>query len=328
MVLVALVAGCGGVPRHDARPPPPLVWHGPPIAADQIVVDLYANPWWTATGTDTEFTLDLPAPDDARAVGRSLGPMRSAAVPMTAVAFADARCAWQIVPMGDPRPCAGPRDAAIDAAWPLVEQALADLRAQAGAAGVPRVTAARCFARLVDQQGWLWCEGTASDAVAGPWDRPGAPREGKLDTGAASRLALVADASFGNVGDAWYRGADVGLRYRPVEVTLRMLAFFDDTISLGGAVVGRQRLGTSSTDVLLGLSATASARNGSVNPTFHGTYGVFAGLGAQSRGRWFLGRAQVYASLRAGLAYGDPADGAHRLAPTLELRLGLSTPEP
>lgn len=332
------------MPRFDLAGPPPLLSVAPTISADAVRIELNRNPWWTSAGTETDFILGLPAPDTDATRGRVLGDLRSHNIGLSVEDLADLRCAWQIVPVGQSRPCQGPRDAAITAVTPLVDRALGQLRDQAGRAGVPVVRDVRCFAKrdprcLPTGSGqdcdWadarMWCEGhalaPASSAVPFGDERPAA-----LDEVPSSRLALVAAASAGGSGPAWFSGADLGLRFRPLELDFHVLDFHHtmhaNRVGFGGDLIGRLRLGGSSADVLAGMSATAAAQNGATNPKFDGLFGAFAGVGYQTRTKWFFDVAQPYISLRGGVVRGDvDGDGAIRWSPMIELHVGLSTPE-
>jgi hypothetical protein len=152
-----------------------------------------------------------------------------------------------------------------------------------------------------------------------------------IDELASTRLAIVAGASAGVLGRSWFSGADLGLRYRPVELDFHVVDFHRTTqpqrVGVGGDLLGRMRLPHGSLDALVGASATAAAQNGAINPKFGGIFAGFAGLGAQARTKLF-GVAQPYVSVRAGIERGDVAgDGTKRIAPMIELHFGLSSPE-
>ena len=322
--------------------PAPLVPVAAAIPADQVRVEMTRNPWWTVYGTDDDFMLILPAPDAPATPGRSVGDARSADVALDRDQFAALRCAWKGVTMGDSRPCDGSRDDAKAAIADPLARAIDELRAHAGAAGVGLVGDVRCFGVETPRRNhqpvddWkpnarMWCEGTArvASAPAGPGDAAGEALDHPVET-ESTRFALIADASAGALGgDNPYLGTDVGLRYRPFELTFRVIDLVRDRgrVGLGGTLAVRRRFAGSTTDLFASVSETAMGQNMAVNPSFDGIASAMLGIGYQARTKW-LGVAQPYISFGAGAIRGDVAgDGTVRVSPAIELRVGMSTPE-
>lgn len=221
---VIILAGCGGnisVPASGTAMPPALAVVGDPQPPELVRIEREALPWWTLAGTARRFILGLDETAGRRSAGPRLGPIRSHDVALSPSLFSAVRCAWKIVPMGDPRPCVElRRTEAMAVSQTAIDSALADLRAQAGKAGVRVVGDVRCFAEQFPQSGdaRLWCEGAALAAA----DEPGRPVAAFApDAGApiehaprspATRFVLHADGSAGMLGDVPIVGATIGLR--------------------------------------------------------------------------------------------------------------------
>ena len=346
-IIALALAACRsnvGVPAFDRTWPPPLPRVAGASAAPEaaaVRVEMRPLPWWTIAGTETHFILKLSESAAPPTVGTRLGPVRSHDVALSDELFGAVRCAWQIVPMGEPRPCAGPREAAMARALEPIERARAELRELGAAGGATVVGEVRCFAASGRGGGRLWCEGTALAEVggapraasAGAALDPAAPDPAEPVPGEPAtpptRFVLAADGSVAMLGDVPVVGTTLALRYRPVELGLYILDLGRDGTQRGLVGVGvtalvRKSLGGTRADAIAGVSALAVAPNGSVNPRFEGLYHGFAGLAYQTPWR-ISGVAQPFVQLRAGAARGT--DLAPSLAPMVELRLGLSTPE-
>lgn len=345
MVISLALAGCAGnagLPRFRTARPAPLPRVGALPADHRVRVELEALPWWTIAGTDRAFVLGFDEPAGPPTAGRRVGPVRSRDVMLAEHELDLIRCAWKIVPMGDPRPCPEMRRVdAMVAARPFIDRARADLRAQSRRAGAGVVAGVRCFAEHSRRftGGHLWCEGVAvvpsGDEPAPPVaviePDPAAPidREPRL-TG--TRLVLHADGSAGMLGGKPIVGSTLGLRYRPFEIGFYILDLQRESVApmdgglvgLGVTGLGRFALGHTRADAIAGLSALAVARNGATNPDFDGLYQGFVGLAYQTPWR-IAGVAQPFVQLRAGVAHGATVSGM--AAPMVELHLGLSSPE-
>jgi hypothetical protein len=304
-----------GAPRYRGTQPTALPAFAPPVPAEAVRVAMQPLPWWTVADHGTAYVLQLGDPE-VSLEGHAIGAVRSSDVDADHEAV---RCAFQIVPMGDPRPCAGPREVATDIARPAIDRALAELQAQAGSAGANGVRDVRCFAS--DRtSGHVWCEGTAIDTTRiAPPQQPG------------SRFLLVADASVGTFGSQAVVGSTLGVRYRPIELGFYIADLSRSSVApqqggligLGGTVLGRFGLGGSRADAIAGVTAATVLRNGSTNPDVTALYYGFAGLAYQSTWR-ISGHAQPFVQLRAGAAR---STAEKQTLPMLELHLGLSTPE-
>lgn len=320
LLVLGVLAACGGAPQFAHTTPPALPAAAVPAPAAHVRLELRSTPWWTAVGDDARFLLGMPAAPVATP-GRTLGAIRSADVSLDDAGLAAAACAWSLA--GD-RPCSGPRIDAMAAVHDPIERALDELRARAGAAGANLAGDVRCFAARAP--GHLWCEGVARVAAQDPGgleDDPAAPTADPPLL-APTRLALVADGSVAMAGRVPVIGSSVGLRYHPLELTFDVLDLSHDgttrgLVGVGGTAMARIAL-RRQLDAIAGGSAAAVAPNGSVNPTFTGRYAAFGGLSYQSSWR-FRGIAQPWIELRAGAVR---AAGA--TSPMIGVHLGLSTP--
>jgi hypothetical protein len=326
IAIVAALTACAhdpGVARYYERKPPALTPVAPPVARDEVRIAVKELPWWTTVENGREYILELGDPDTAL-LGTAIGPVRSSDVLLARDAHQAVRCAFQLVAMGDPRPCPGDRDAATEIAQPFLDRALADMRGKAGDAGADGVRDVRCYtsANPKDRASdFLWCEGTAIAIVAVTTPEP-----------PGTRLLVVADASVGALGDQPVVGTTVGLRYRPLEFGFYIADLSRYTlaptengiIGLGGTLLGRFAIGRSRADVIAGATAAVLARNNSMNPDVDARYYGFAGIAYQTS--WRLGNyAQPFVQLRAGAARSTAMDS--KLRPMLELHFGLTTPE-
>ncbi|MBP6631402.1 MAG: hypothetical protein KA297_18335 [Kofleriaceae bacterium] len=344
--LVLLVLGLGltacrsnpGAPRYPTARPPALAANGPARAPAEVAIGVLALPWWTLAGSRDSFILERPASEVH--AGARLGPIRTADHLVDGAEVDDLRCAWMIVPMGDPRPCLGRTRADARAHTTGVLAALDEaLRGEAGAIGAAAVADVRCFVHAGSALARAWCEGVALAPLAA--GAPAAPGSAAIRTTAVpvtslgdgevsnppSRLVVLADTSVGAHGRRLTSGFSFGLRYRPVEATIGLVLFDDDAgqqAGMGGGLLGRYPLGASRADVVVGVSAHAVATNGATNPDFASLYQGFIGLAYQSPWRWG-GRAQPWAQLRLGAATGGAIDDP--FVPAIDLHLGLSSPE-
>lgn len=303
-----------------------------------------ALPWWTVAESSKYFVLGFDEPNRQAAPGQRLGPLRSRDIALDAEIYDAVKCAWQIVPMGDPRACSTTtRERAMEASHDAITEARAELRAKAADAGVGVVGDVRCFAEQVAigrdtvPPARLWCEGVAMTASAGAAPAsaddvdPAAPiRHAPRVT--PTRFVFYADASVGMLDTKPVVASTLGIRYRPFELGFYILDLQRESVvpqdrglvGLGLTAILRYALGTSRADAIAGVSAVAAFKNGATNPDFDGLYHGFVGLAYQSPWR-IAGTAQPYAQLRAGAAYGTAI--ASKTLPMLELHVGLSTPE-
>ncbi len=335
-------AGNAGLPRYRTARPAPLPQIGTLPTTQKVHLRVRPLPWWTVAGTNEAFVLGFDAPPGPSPAGRRVGLVRSYDIALSEPLLIEIRCAWKIVPMGDPRPCPDMRRVdAMAVAAPAIHRAQTDLRAQARAAGVGAVGDVRCFAEAARRGagGHLWCEGAAivpsADAPEPPVPLvepdPAAPIDRDPRT-VGTRLVLHVNGSVGMLGRKPIVGTSLGLRYRPFEVGFYMLDLQRESLApMDGGLVGlgvtglaRFGLGHSRADAIAGLSALAVARNGATNPDFDGLYQAFAGIAYQSPWR-IEGVAQPFVQLRAGVAHGATLAGP--AAPMIELHLGLSSPE-
>jgi len=338
----AACAGNPGVSTFRSTTPVPLTPVAAPRAAQTVRIEMKALPWWTVAESSQYFVLGFDEPDTESTKGTSLGPVRSRDVALDENIFAAVKCAWQIVPMGDSRPCrVTTREQAMEIAHDAITEARAEVRARAADAGADVVGSVRCFAEqartgsVAAPSGHLWCEGTAIAApmtAGGTNDRdPTAPIAYAPRT-TPTRLVFYADASVGMLERKPVVSSTLGIRYRPFEFGFYILDLQRETIApqdsglvgLGLTALLRYGLKGSRADAILGASAVTAFKNNSTNPDFDGLYHGFVGLAYQSSWR-IAGTAQPYAQLRAGAAYGTAI--AARTVPMLELHVGLSTPE-
>lgn len=333
VVVLAACAHNPGVPRFDTERVSALAVAGRPLPSEGVRLEMRALPWWTVAGTSDRFVLAFDDPGRSPTPGRKVGEVRSRDVSLSPEVFAAARCAWQIVPMGDPRPCPTlTREEARELSRPAIEEARAELRAKAGDVGASVVGDVRCFAdgRMSAR---LWCEGVAIDAVID--GRPRDPdvlamdREPRVPP---SRFAVLADGSVGMLRDTAVVGTTLGIRYAPFELGLYILDLQRETVApmdrgrigIGMTALGRVAIAHSRFDALVGLSALGVTQNGATNPSFDGLYHGFLGVAYQTP--WRLGgMAQPFVQLRLGAAAGSAIE--QRAVPMIELHLGLSSPE-
>jgi hypothetical protein len=333
-VVAGVLVGCASNPGNPAfrtTRPLPLAIVGSPRASETVRIEMKPLPWWTLAGTSEHFIVKLDDDAESTTRGRSLGPVRTRDVVLGSDVFAAVACAWQIVPMGDSRPCDTTREEAMAIAKDAIDEARAELRARAGDAGAGVVTDVRCFAES-RREAHLWCEGIALAADAAPnANDPAAPRR----TGVSftpTRFLLVADGSVGMLAERPIVGSTIGFRFRPFELGFYILDLGRKSVSphqggqvgLGLTLVGRFAIRRTRADAIAGVSAVAAFQNGATNPDVDGLYHGFVGLAYQSS--WRLGgAAQPFAQLRAGVASGQAI--GNRAVPMLELHIGMSSPE-
>jgi hypothetical protein len=171
VICVAAACGNAGLPAFESSRPRPLASVGPPRATTDVRIAMKSLPWWTVAGTSEAFVLgfdDNAAPPPR---GRRIGALRSRDIDLAPDIYDAVRCAWQVVPMGESRPCSRTsRTDAMAIARDAITEARAELRAHAGDAGAGAVIDVRCFAErdrmpVDDDRGGarLWCEGVALD---------------------------------------------------------------------------------------------------------------------------------------------------------------------
>lgn len=303
-----------------------------------------ALPWWTSAESNRMFVLGFDEPDGEPTPGARIGAVRSRDVALDDHIFSAVKCAWEIVPMGDPRACTSTtREQAMVIARDAITEARAELRARAADAGAGIVADVRCFAEhvIVERDAApparLWCEGvamTGSMTNEGPGADdvdPAAPI-GHAPRVTPTRLVFYADASVGMLDIKPVVSSTFGIRYRPFEIGFYILDLQRESVvpqergqvGLGLTALVRHALVGSRADAIAGVSTVAAFKNGATNPDFDGLYHGFVGLAYQSPWR-IAGAAQPYAQLRAGAAYGTAI--ASKTLPMLELHVGLSTPE-
>jgi len=297
-------------------------------------------PWWTVADND-HFVLRFDVEDDQPIRGKRVGPIRSRDIDLDNGVFEAIQCAWG----GDTDLC-GERSlrSAGEQAHDAIAEARAELRARTADAGADIVGDVRCFAerrKSADPAAppgpsKMWCEGVAfsaaPDAVGVYADvDPALPKDDEPRMPEA-RFTLVADAGVGMQGGKPIVSSTLGIRYRPIEIGFYILDLQRESVApqdnglvgLGLTALGRKQLGRhSGGDAIFGGSAIAAFQNGSTNPDFDGLYQAFAGLAYQSR--WNIWHGQPWVQLRAGAASGTALK--NKLAPLVELHLGLATPE-
>jgi hypothetical protein len=329
--------------------PGPLPTIAPAREAQTVRVEMKALPWWTVAESSRYFVLGFDEPDVPPTVGPRVGHVRSRDIALDADTFGAVKCAWEIVPMGDPRACTyTTRERAMEVSHDAITEARAELRARAADAGAGVVGEVRCFAEELRAgaavaAGRLWCEGVAIDATPttiATMTGPATPAD-DVDPAAPiahdprvtpTRLVFYADAGGGALGAKPVVSSTLGVRYRPFEVGFYILDLQRESVlpqdrglvGLGITALLRHAIGDSRADAIAGVSAIAAFKNGATNPDFDGLYHGFVGLAYQSAWR-IAGTAQPYAQLRAGAAYGTAI--AAKTVPMLELHVGLSTPE-
>jgi hypothetical protein len=320
------LVGCGGAPHYGHSVPAAL--SPAPAPVKDVRLEVSPLPWWTNAGSPERFILGFPAPD-ATTSARDLGAIRSTDVELDLEMYEALQCAWMIVPMGDPRPCAaGSREEAMGHVHQTIHRAFDDLRTRTGVAGANLAAEVRCYA--TKQPLRLWCEGRARVAseqprMAGPEPDPVEPRSGNPPL-ATTRFALTADASVAVQGNFPVVGSSIGFRYRPIETTFDILDLTRDgtdrgLVGVGLTALGRYPLGRTGGDVIVGASAAGVAPNGATNPQFSGRFAAFTGVAYQTSWRW-MGAAQPWVQLRVGAARYDGT-----ITPVVGLHLGLSTPD-
>jgi hypothetical protein len=339
----AACAGNPGVPKFRSTAPAPLAPVAAPRDAKTVRIEMKALPWWTVAESSRYFVLGFDEPDTEPTRGQPMGAVRSRDIDLDDHVFGAVKCAWEIVPMGDPRSCgATTREQAMEIAHDAITEARAEVRAKAADADDVRagVGDVRCFAEqqhagsVTAPPGRLWCEGTAitaPTAMATSDGDPAAPIS-HAPRVTPTRLVFYADGSVGMLDAKPVVASTLGIRYRPFEVGFYILDLQRESIApqerglvgLGLTALVRYGLKDSRADAILGASAVTAFKNNSTNPDFDGLYHGFVGLAYQSSWR-IAGTAQPYAQLRAGAAYGTAI--AAKTVPMLELHLGLSTPE-
>lgn len=341
---LAACANNPGVPRYATAAPPPLTPVGPQRDATTVRIEMKDLPWWTIADSKHSFVLAFDESEAPPTRGARVGPVRSRDITLDADIYSATRCAWEIVPMGEPRPCRGlDRLTAMEIARDAITEARAELRAKAADAGASVVGDVRCFAEhrpVADATPRLWCEGVALAAdlavaappsAIDPTSDPAAPIAHDPRT-KPTRFVFLADASVGMLADKPVVASTLGIRYRPFELGFYILDLQRETlvpqdrglVGLGLTALVRKSIGRSRADAIAGVSAIAAFENNSTNPDFDGLYHGFVGVAYQSPWR-ISGVAQPFAQLRAGAAYGTAI--AAQTVPMVELHLGLSTPE-
>jgi hypothetical protein len=187
-VLVVGAVACAnnpGVARYRATAPAALVPVGPPRDARSVRVEMKALPWWTVAESSRYFVLGFDERDQTPTKGARIGAVRSRDIALDDHTLGATKCAWEIVPMGDPRACQyTTRETAMAVSHDAIAEARAELRAKAADAGAGVVGDVRCFAERVPVAtsadaspsgspdasaspiaGRLWCEGIALDAT-------------------------------------------------------------------------------------------------------------------------------------------------------------------
>jgi hypothetical protein len=358
VVVVTVATACGATtPRYDTtQPVTPKA--APPVAPGKVALHLRPLPWWTAIPAGDWFPLGLPTSERAPPRGAVVGDLRSIDVELDESSYQALRCAWLFAP-GGKRGCGGERrTAAIDATVPMVSDVLQSLRERAGEVGATGVRDVRCFADARGE-GRLWCEGTAvRDAAADVTvtSAPGARRTpsddgliavaplpapspteafddatagGALDVLRPGKLSVHGAFTASMRGGDPVLGQDIGLRYGALGTAIRVLKFGGDSQVMGVGLVAelQHRPSRSPVELLVGGSAMVAAPNGATNPAFEGLLGAHVGATKQLTYR-IRGVAQPYISLRAGALRTSkaPTDGGSKVAPMVELHLGLSTP--
>jgi hypothetical protein len=324
-VLAISLVGCAASPHYASTTPPPLAsteHHD----GDEVRIEVRPSQWYDTDHVGGAFILAFPAPHAPPTPGRSLGAVRS-----DDIAFDTAdtmRCAWQVVPMGDDRPCSGiSRVDAMTEVQPAIHRAFDELRARAGQAGATVVIGVSCYTTFA--QPHLWCEGTALLPDPQRPDRvevdPSEPTTAEPEL-ATNRLALAADGGVTLFGSQFARTASFALRYRPLSFAWELAALNDGRFAIGASALWRFALpGAPGLDAILGGEASAVAPNNSTNPEFHGLYEAFTGVTYQSS--WKIeGKAQPYVQLRVGAAHGHDLF-ASPTEPVFGLAIGLSSPE-
>ena len=333
-VLVACASN-PGVSRFRSATPAPLVPREAARPPETVRLAMTSVPWWTVAEASDTFVLGFDESHAPPPVGRQVGEVRSSDVALDDDLLAAVRCAWKIIPMGDPRPCPSgmPRAAAMESAREPIAAARDDVRAQAARAGVGAVADVRCFVRE-SARPHLWCEGVAiadqrAPTVA-PDEDPTAPIDHDPEV-RPSRFLISADGGVGMLGTQTVVSSLLSLRYRPLEAGFELFDLARTSLAptegrrvgVGVTVLGRYGLGHSRFDAIVGGSAIATFQNGATNPTFAGLYHGFAGIAYQTPWR-ISGVAQPWVQLRAGAAYDRGTEAA---APMVGLHFGLSSPE-
>jgi hypothetical protein len=345
-IACAACANNPGIPKYPSAQPAPLAPVAAPRDAKSVRVEMKPLPWWTLAESSRQFVLGFDEPDMQPTPGARIGAVRSRDIALDDRIYSATKCAWEIVPMGDPRSCQHTtRETAMEIARDAITEARAELRARAADAGAGVVGDVRCFAEQLrvapddTASARLWCEGVAivptvatSPVVAASDEIDPAAPISHAPRVTPTRLVFYADGSAGVLAAKPVIASTLGVRYRPLEVGFYILDLQRESVvpqdqglvGLGLTALVRYAIGESRADAIAGVSAIAAFQNGATNPDFDGLYHGFLGLAYQSPWR-IAGTAQPYAQLRAGAAYGTAI--AAKTLPMVELHIGLSTPE-
>jgi hypothetical protein len=328
-VLAIVVVGCASSPQYEGIAAPKLADAPTRHDADEVRIEVRPTQWYDTSRVGDVFMLAFAAPNAPPTQGHAVGALRSDDVHVESTDVM--RCAWQVVPMGDLRPCVGiTRVEAMAAVQPAIHQAFDELRTRAGQAGATVVGSVRCFSTLASEQPHLWCEGTA--LVPDP-NRPepvevdpSQPTTADIPV-ATNRLGLAADGGVTMLGTTPLVTAALVLRYRPITIAWELGDVKDrrNLVAVGASALWRIALPPAGLDAIVGGQASAVATNNATNPTFHGLYTGFTGVMYQSPWR-ISGVAQPYVQLRIGAAHGHDIM-ATPTVPMFGLAIGLSSPE-
>jgi hypothetical protein len=326
-VLAIGLAGCATSPQFEGTTAPKLVDSPAPRAASEVRIEVRSTEWYDTDRSGDAFMLAFPASSDPATIGRSLGGVRSDDLPLDS--SDPMRCAWQVVPMGDPRPCNVPRAQAMAEVQPVIHRAFDELRERAGRAGATVVANVACFTTF--DPAHVWCEGTALVPDPTRPDRvevdPSTPTAADLPI-AKSPLVLTADADAMLFGKTFSQVAAIGLRYRPVELAFDVGQLHNDlpnqTVYFGLTAQLHIPL-RSGFDLIAGGAANVVVpNNNSVNPIFRGLFEAFTGVAYQAETR-IAGKAQPYIQLRAGVAHSHDREISSPTEPLVGLVVGLSS---
>jgi hypothetical protein len=328
-VLAIVLVGCASSPQYTGIAAPTLADAPTRHDADEVRIEVRPNQWFDIASQGGVFMLAFAAPHAPPTSGRALGALRSDDIHLDS--SDEMRCAWQVVPFGDERPCIGvSRVEAMTKVQPAIHRAFDELRAKAGQAGATVVGNVRCYSTLGREQAHLWCEGTALVPDSTLPDRvevdPSEPTTADIPV-ATNRLALAARGGVTLLGSDPVVTAALVLRYRPIEIAWELGALEDhrSLATIGASATWRIALPPPGLDAIVGAQASAVLENNATNPVFHGLYEGFTGVMYQTS--WKIsGVAQPYVQLRIGAAH------AHAIlpAPTVPmfgLAIGLSSPE-
>ena len=324
-VLAMSFVGCAASPHYASTAPPPLP-SSEHHDANEVRIEVRPTQWYDTDRVGGAFMLAFPAPRAPATQGRPLGAVRSDDIELETVMTM--RCAWQVVPSGDDRPCSGiSRVDAMTEVQPAIHRAFDELRARAGQAGATVVAGVTCYTTF--DRPHLWCEGRALVPDPRLPDRvevdPSEPTTAEPEL-ATNRFALASDGGVTMFGGTFARTASLALRYRPLSFAWELGAFNDGKFAVGISALWRFAVPHApGLDAIVGGEASAVAPNHSVNPTFHGLYEAFTGLAYQTS--WKIeGKAQPYVQLRVGAAHGHDVMTSPT-EPVFGLAIGLSSPE-